>query len=469
MSKFAAVTVSLCRLRIGGLCAVLATFLLLPAAAFAANAEPTLRRSDQVDVRRLGKVSEDERSVLRIEWRAGLAGVEETRSVQDMLDKLRRLETGISDVSHLVRNMPAQAPAVAAAVPGVAAVSVAAAPDTDGYDTRLVIANLAALALVALWWFRRRKPAAEPETGPASSLDDASPGVTLRSKAAPPTTASPAATLTTLPDADAPSGVAAIPTPEVKAPPGFAVEATPDAVSEATARSGDDVSRTEPTEAPAPAPLETAVPVSNAVSSTPETTPPESFAANETMIFDFSLEAADPEAIARENAKLLALRPVSPPELPPTPPVAQKTDVEPTLQLAEIMLSMGLEQGAAQALIEYTEANPRHAIYHWLKLLGIYRSRGLQKEFAATAEKLRLYFNIQAAEWGTPVASEAPTLENFARVSEHVQKIWKQPEECITYLRRLLEDNREGARAGFPQSVAEEILLLVEILKEEQA
>jgi hypothetical protein len=29
------------------------------------------------------------------------------------------------------------------------------------------------------------------------------------------------------------------------------------------------------------------------------------------------------------------------------------------MQLAEIMLSMGLEQGAAQALIEYTEANPR--------------------------------------------------------------------------------------------------------------
>ena len=34
------------------------------------------------------------------------------------------------------------------------------------------------------------------------------------------------------------------------------------------------------------------------------------------------------------------------------------------------------------------------------------------------------------------------------------------------YLRHLIEDNRDGARAGFPQSVAEEILLLVEILKE---
>jgi pilus assembly protein FimV len=47
-----------------------------------------------------------------------------------------------------------------------------------------------------------------------------------------------------------------------------------------------------------------------------------------------------------------------------------------------------------------------------------------------------------------------------------VQKIWTQTEECATYLRHLLEDNRDGERAGFPQSVAEEILLLIEVLKE---
>ena len=159
---------------------------------------------------------------------------------------------------------------------------------------------------------------------------------------------------------------------------------------------------------------------------------------------------------------LLKMQATSPVGIPTRPP---ESHVEPTLELAEIMLSMGLEQSAAQALVEFSEANPRHAIYHWLKLLGIYRSRGLQHEFAATAEKLRRYFNIQAAEWGTPAASEVPTLENFSRVAEHVQKIWTQPEECIGYLRHLLEDNREGSRAGFPQPVAEEILLLIEILK----
>lgn len=469
MSKSAAVTVSHCRLHNGGFGAVLTILVLLPSATLAANPEPALRRSDQVDVRRLGKVSEDERSVLRIEWRAGLAGVEETRSVQDMLDKLGRLETGINDVSYLVRNMPAQAPAIAAAVPGAAAVPVATeAPGTDGYDTRLVVANLVALALVTLWWFRRRKPATQPKAGSTSSLKDAPPGVALRMET-PPVTVNAVTELTTTPEAVEASGVAVVAASDAEAPSGFVAAATPEPVAEAAAKPGDEAAHNQPGAASDPAPLETPVPITTTVSSTSETRPAESFAANKTMVFDFSLEEADPEVVARENAKLQALRPASPPEPPPAAPAAQKTDVEPTLQLAEIMLSMGLEQGAAQALIEYTEANPRHAIYHWLKLLGIYRSRGLQKEFAATAEKLRLYFNIQAAEWGTPAAIEAPTLENFSRVSEHVQKIWKQPEECMTYLRHLLEDNREGARAGFPQSVAEEILLLVEIIKAEQA
>lgn len=447
MSKSAADIASSCRLHIGGCRGVLAILVLLPAAVLAANPDPTLRRSDQVDVRRLGKVSEDERSVLRIEWRAGLAGVEETRSVDEMLDKLRRLETGISEVSRLVRNMPVQKPGAAATAP-----VAAEAPDTAGYDLRLMAANIAALVLVTLWWFRRRKPATRPEAAPASASKKLSPAPAL------PVTSA----LTITPTAEAP-----LDTPAVVAQEPVAVTA---------ARPSDEAPGSEtgpagkaPVAAPDRGALATAQPVATASSAPPQAEPTESVPARQTTVIDFSLEEADPETVARENKKLQAPRPINAPKAPKAPEPAPKTDVEPTLQLAEIMLSMGLEQGAAQALIEYTEANPRHAVYHWLKLLGIYRKRGLQKEFAETAEKLRRHFNIQAEEWGKPAAGEAPMLEKFSRVSEHVQKIWSQPEECISYLRHLLEDNREGARAGFPQSVAEEILFLVEILKDGQA
>jgi hypothetical protein len=426
----------------------------------AANPDPALRRSDQIDVGRLGKVSEDERSVLRIEWRAGLAGIEETRSVEEMLGNLQRLETTIGEVSRLVRSMPVQNPvvattaAVAATVPAAAEVS-----DSGGYDFRLAVANLAALALVALWWFRRRKPVIRPKTGPASSPEMLQRNATLPAATPPGPTPLATAPLTITPPRQM--------SPDV---PSAAMQKS-DAVT--AAKPGADVPRREPVATgdapvapPGSSPATTAEPVATASLSPPEAKPAEPFPANETLAIDFSLEDADPEVVARENAKLQALPPVSTPKPAQT---SQETDVEPTLQLAEIMLSMGLEQGAAQALIEYIETHPRHAVYHWLKLLGIYRSRGLQKEFAETAEKLRKHFNIQAEEWGKPAESEAPMLENFSRVSEHVQKIWAQPEECITYLQHLLEDNREGERAGFPQSVAEEILFLVEILKEDQA
>ena len=435
MSKSAATTDSRCRFPGGAIRAVLTAMALLPCAALAADSVPGLRSSDQVDLRRLGKVSEDERSVLRMEWRAGMAGVEEIRSVQDILDKLQRLETGIGDVSQQVRNMPAT-PAAAATAP-VATTDPAAgeAPGTDDYDIRLMVANTAALALLALWWFRRRSPVAQPGTSlPPPPPQQAPPAAAKLQTAAAPLVMQPATATVTAP-------TLAPPPPEPAAwPAPVAVVAAP-----------------RPSEAPPEAAALAPMP--------PEPEPGAPFDADKTMVFDFSLEEADPETVARENARLEALPPPSPPEPPPAARAAQTSEVEPTLQLAEIMLSMGLEEGAAQTLIEYTEANPRHAIYHWLKLLGIYRSRGLQKEFAATAEKLRRYFNIQAAEWGKPLADGAQTLENFTRITEHVQKIWTQPEECIGYLRRLLEDNRDGARAGFPQSVAEEILFLVEVQK----
>jgi hypothetical protein len=419
MPKSAAILFPSCRKHVVWLCAGFAGLTLLPPA-LAAIDDPALRRSDKIDLRRLGKVSEDERSVLRIEWRVAITGVDEARSVNEMLDNLRRMEGTMAAVSILVRNMPARQP-VAAPVAGVP-------PDSDGNFPRLMVANIAAACLVALWWFRRRKPAATARTAAAPDTGREQSGI-----------------------ADAPAAVALTTAPpppkgrgdELRIEPRMASEASPPAVATATA------------------------PQAAASANPPASIPAATAAAPQPLDVDFSMEEADPETVARANARV----PVPRTDNGPTrlPERRQETKVEATLQLAEIMLSMGLEQGAAQALVEYTEANPRDAVYHWLKLLGIYRKRGLHKEFAETAEKLRQNFNIQAEYVAQAGTGEVPTLEKFSRVAEHVQEIWSRPAECIDYLRRLLEDNREGARAGFPQSVAEEILFLVEILQEEGA
>ncbi|MDP2135073.1 MAG: hypothetical protein Q8J99_15840 [Sulfuritalea sp.] len=440
MPKLVATTFVRSPMHIGRICAFCSGLLLLPSA-IAAAPEPLLRRSEQLDTRRLGKISEDERSVLRIEWRVGLAGAEEAQDVRDMLDNLQRIEQTMAAVSVLVRSMPMQKPDAKPAETD--------SPPSDSFDTRLMVANLAAACLVALWWFRRRKPG-KPVPTRAAAVDG-----TPIIATPPPAEALPLAAAESKMGAANP--LASIPQPIVTQ------LHTEPLASAATIETGRIEPLSESDRSPAAAASMAPVLPEVAVTGRPLVNDPLAVPAAPTAVtIDFSLEEADPESVARENARQAALTPAA---IPGPSRVEPETELEPTLQLAEIMLSMGLEQGAAQALVDYTEANPRHALYHWLKLLGIYRKRGLHKEFAETAEKLRQNFNIQAEDWAKPGTGETPTLEKFSRVSEHVQKIWSQPEQCIDYLRHLLEDNRDGARAGFPQSVAEEILLLVEVLK----
>jgi hypothetical protein len=136
------------------------------------------------------------------------------------------------------------------------------------------------------------------------------------------------------------------------------------------------------------------------------------------------------------------------------------------LELAEIMLSMGLASGAAQALTEHIQSNPKQALFHWLKLLDVYRRSGNKFQFEQASRELQQHFNVHPETWAQMSEGESASLENFTRVISHIQGIWNQPGEAISYLKHLLEDNRGGTRAGFPQPVAEEILLLVGILKE---
>lgn len=449
MPKSVATTLVRRPLPIGRICAALSALVLL-APAVAATPETALRRSDRLDLRRLGKVSEDERSVLRIEWRVGLTGADEARSVQDMLDNLRRIEQTMAAVSLLVRNMQAPQPAK----------PVETEPASeDEHGTRLMLANIAAACLVAVWWFRRRK-SAEPSPAKAGGTPEESPSSTEPSTAKAGGTPEESPSVAAPPAAATPTMMPSVATESVTEQPDLTAlaaksrEAAPriephlptEAMAAASAPALDAPPKVEPDAPPALA------------ASVPSAPPP----AAEAVIVDFSLEE-DPEGEARAKARIPVPR--SKDREPRVPERRQEIDVEPTLQLAEIMLSMGLEQGAAQALVEYTEANPRAALHHWLKLLGIYRKRGLHKEFRAAAENLRKHFNIKAQYLQKSHSGEMPTLENFSRVAEHVQEIWPRQDECIDYLARLLEDNRDGERAGFPQAVAEEILLLIDILK----
>lgn len=413
---------------------------MVPAMAAAAVPETSLRASTQLDAARLGKVSESERAVLRVEWRNAMTGAEEAQAVQQMLDSLRRMEDTTAQIGRLVRGIPAPKPTTPV---------TPAEAETD-IGSLATGAAIATLLLLPLFWFTRRKVAAGPEAPARKEPPLAAPVEPPPPKeiaaATPPAETPPEKFAQTI---DLPLEPAPAVTVDTAREPEAA--ATPEVIPAAVEVTAVEVGA-------APAPVANAAPAEPAPE-TKEAPPPPT----DIPPIEFSLEDEDPETIARANARIPVPRKPSP--TPHVPERRQEIAIEPTLQLAEIMLSMGLTQGAAQTLIEYTDANPRQAVYHWLKLLAIYRDSGQRKDFEETAEKLRKFFNIQAAGTASADPGEPPTLESFPRIAEQIVQLWSKPEQCQTYLRQLLEDNRNGSRIGFPQSVAEEFLLLGEILK----
>lgn len=184
------------------------------------------------------------------------------------------------------------------------------------------------------------------------------------------------------------------------------------------------------------------------------------------------IAAAQPAQAAPEPAPVAASAPAQP-EKPAAAPAALEpvTSIEPgtsaqgdqALELAEIMLSMGLGHGATQTLTEQIRNEPKQALRHWLKLLDIYRKNGQQQEFERSAEELRLHFNVRPEDWhAQPGATQS--LENFPHIAKRLTELWGKP-DCLVYMQNLLDDNRGGARSGFPQAVAEELLMLTSVMR----
>lgn len=135
------------------------------------------------------------------------------------------------------------------------------------------------------------------------------------------------------------------------------------------------------------------------------------------------------------------------------------------LELAEIMLAMGLGQGAAQTLTEQIQKEPKPALRNWLKLLEIYRQNGQQDEFERSAEELRQVFNVLPENWQVQPEVQR-SIEDYPHIAARLCELWGKP-ACTGYLGNLLNDNRDGVRTGFPQTVAEELLLLMAMLTDE--
>lgn len=138
------------------------------------------------------------------------------------------------------------------------------------------------------------------------------------------------------------------------------------------------------------------------------------------------------------------------------------------LELAEIMMSFGRTQGAAETLADYIRNNPRQAVKPWLKLLEVYHVAGMRAEFEALTRQLNKTFNVKMIGWSDFKGAHggADTVEQMPHVVQRLQDLWGT-QEAQAYIHQILRDNRNGTRQGFPLTVVEELLLLLAILDDE--
>jgi hypothetical protein len=137
----------------------------------------------------------------------------------------------------------------------------------------------------------------------------------------------------------------------------------------------------------------------------------------------------------------------------------------PASALTQAARSLVQIRGAARSLADKIANNPKQAVEPWLNLLDVYRGAGMRAEWEALARRLHRSFNIEQLSWDGDDRSPSPNaLDGYSHIIERLTASWGSA-EALDYLNRLITDNRNGTRTGFPLSVLGEILLLIAILE----
>lgn len=404
--------------------ALLCCALLLGAAQAAPLPEPALRLATTIESARLHQAPpHTERELLRLEWKATQSREEEADAVGSLLARVNRMEGIVADLGRLIAAWPAARPAA----DSLPAVSTSAEPPTEqwfGLPLRGLLIGATVLLFVG-WLLARRHHFRRQQRLKANAFAADEPPTTL------------------LPDEPPPRRR---PATEVASEVDFALDSHPmpkpsSAVPAEAVAAAEVATELAPIVAPLGAlDFELIDDLDHAPADASETP---ADAGNAPVA---ALDASPAAASADEESAEDAFTGANPDQ---------------AIELADIMISMGLTHGAAQALSEQIRQHPKQALYHWLKLLEIYRHSDMQDDFERAAQELRQYFNVQAQDWHADDSDAS--LEDFPRLAAKLQELWPTA-ECAEFLVSLLEDNRGGTRNGFPQSVAEEILLLQRVL-----
>ncbi|MBI1905845.1 MAG: hypothetical protein HYS20_06335 [Rhodocyclales bacterium] len=138
------------------------------------------------------------------------------------------------------------------------------------------------------------------------------------------------------------------------------------------------------------------------------------------------------------------------------------------VELADIMISFGRVQGAAETLSDFIRANPRQSVAPWIKLMEVYRLADMRIEFDALARQLNKTFNVKTVTWDNfDEARKMPGgLEQLPHAIDQLVALWGTT-ECQAYLDKMLRDNRDGTRQGLSLGIIDDILMLWSVLEDQ--
>ncbi|MDR2688320.1 MAG: hypothetical protein LBB76_01010 [Azoarcus sp.] len=114
------------------------------------------------------------------------------------------------------------------------------------------------------------------------------------------------------------------------------------------------------------------------------------------------------------------------------------------IELAEIMLSFGRVNSAAETLAAFIQKFPKVALTPWLKLLEVYRESGQRTEFNEIANKLSQTFNAPPVTWDNfdQALDPAQGIEQIPHILERLCQSWGT-RVCQAYLQQILRNPRQ--------------------------
>ena len=133
---------------------------------------------------------------------------------------------------------------------------------------------------------------------------------------------------------------------------------------------------------------------------------------------------------------------------------------------ARVYVDLGHPERAIEVLSKHIRQHPRATPAAWIMLLDLHHANGDRQDFRRLSEEFHQHFNVQTPLWegfGTSETGLDSGLDAFPHVVKEIVQLWRKP-ECRDYLERLLHDNREGRRIGFPVAAYGDILLLLQVL-----